>query len=249
MTVKRKNLPFSERSLCSAAETLAAEMHLPVGIGERGEKNLHALFKLAVEPDRRRHEIPIGGFVADVLNENGVCEIQTKNFARLCRKLEVFLPEHDMTVICPIIADKTILWVDGDGQVLRTRKSPKHGAPTDAAAELYALRGIFPHPRLRFLFPRLSVAEYRDATRQRSAAKRSADRLPLSLLDVIEVRDNSDVADLFPRDFPKTFTAGEFEKHIHRTSRVAHAALGAFLFCGLLTRKKEGRAYLYTQNH
>lgn len=248
MTKRKQRLPFSAASLQSAANALAAQrMRAPAGIGERGEKNLHALFKLAIEPDRSKHEVPLDGYIADVRNEDGVFEIQTRGFARLAAKLEVFLKSCDVTVVCPIVTDKTIVWLDENGEVQSKRQSPKHGVPTDAAAELYALRHLIGHPRLRFLFPRLAAVEYRDAARKNNGAKAAADRLPASFSDVIEVRTRADVKALLPKGLPKTFTAKEFEKHIRRPSRAAHAALGLFCACGFFDRKKEGRAYLYTR--
>jgi hypothetical protein len=49
------------------------------GIGTLGEKALHSILKYTYEPDVSRHEIKVGGFYADIVNEQGIIEIHTRN--------------------------------------------------------------------------------------------------------------------------------------------------------------------------
>ena len=60
------------------------------GIGTLSEKALHAALKSYYEPDFESREVKVGGFVADIVGENGIIEIQTRGFDRLGRKLDVF---------------------------------------------------------------------------------------------------------------------------------------------------------------
>ena len=69
------------------------------GIGTLGEKTLHAVLKHYFDPREEHHEIRVGSYVADIRNEKGVFEIQTRGFDRLRGKLEVFLPEAPVTEI------------------------------------------------------------------------------------------------------------------------------------------------------
>ena len=61
------------------------------GIGTLSEKALHAALKSYYEPDFESREVKVGGFVADIVGENGIIEIQTRGFDRLGRKLDAFL--------------------------------------------------------------------------------------------------------------------------------------------------------------
>ena len=52
---------------------------------------LHAVLKNYYEPFEQNHEIKVGRFVADIVGEQGVIEIQTRNFGNLLEKLDNFL--------------------------------------------------------------------------------------------------------------------------------------------------------------
>ena len=64
------------------------------GIGTLGEKTLHAALKAYYEPDAESHEIKIGRYIADIVGENGIIEIQTQSFDKLRKKLEAFFIRH-----------------------------------------------------------------------------------------------------------------------------------------------------------
>ena len=50
------------------------------GIGTLSEKTLHSVLKNYFEPFSENHEIKIGNYVADIVGENGIIEIQTRQF-------------------------------------------------------------------------------------------------------------------------------------------------------------------------
>ena len=95
------------------------------GIGTLGEKTLHAVLKNYYEPFGENQEIKIGGYVADIVGENGVIEIQTRNFNKLLKKLEAFLEFCDVTVVYPMPALKYLRW-----QGFQKSVRP-HGHPSD----------------------------------------------------------------------------------------------------------------------
>ena len=67
------------------------------GIGTLGEKSVHAVLKAAYEPHGENREVAVGGYVADILGEDGIMEIQTRALWRLREKLQAFLP------VCPSV--------------------------------------------------------------------------------------------------------------------------------------------------
>ena len=75
---------------------------MPEIIGTLGERSLHAVLKRFLQPDENRHEVRVGRYVADIFDENGVTEIQTRQFYKMKRKLAAFLPEHAVTVVYPV---------------------------------------------------------------------------------------------------------------------------------------------------
>lgn len=95
-------------------------------IGTLGEKTLHALLKQYYEPDESKQEIKVGRFVADIKNDSGIIEVQTRNFNVLRRKLEAFLPEHEVTVVYPVAQTKWLLWInETTGEITKNAAHPK----------------------------------------------------------------------------------------------------------------------------
>ena len=72
-------------------------------IGTLSEKTIHAILKYYLEPNASCHEIRVGSFFADIKNEQGIFEIQTRQFYKLQGKLAVFLEQYPVTVVYPIV--------------------------------------------------------------------------------------------------------------------------------------------------
>ena len=132
------------------------------GIGTLSEKALHAALKSYYEPDFESREVKVGGFVADIVGENGIIEIQTRGFDRLGRKLGVFLEAARVTVVYPVVPKRGLCWVDPEtGEIFEKRKSPKKGAAYDVFPELYKIKNQLMHPNFRLCIPLLVVTDYK----------------------------------------------------------------------------------------
>ena len=73
-------------------------------IGTLGEKTLHSVLKYYLEPCDDFHEVAVGRYVADIMRDDCITEIQTRGFDRLRGKLRAFPKEHPVTVVYPIPA-------------------------------------------------------------------------------------------------------------------------------------------------
>ena len=144
------------------------------GIGTLGEKTLHAVIKLYLEPDKTKHEIRIGAYVADIVTDDGIIEIQTRAFNQLRNKLAVFLETYAVTLVYPIPRTKWLIWIDqptGENASLgsnaplegvkKKRKSPKRGQIHDAIPELYKIKSLLDHPNLHLCIILVDIEEYR----------------------------------------------------------------------------------------
>ena len=99
-------------------------------IGTLSEKTVHAVVKNFYEPDEKKQEVFIEGLYADIYNGDEIIEIQTRNFEKLCKKLDRFLPLYPVTIVFPIPDTKWIYWIDPEtGSCSQKRKSPKKGNP------------------------------------------------------------------------------------------------------------------------
>lgn len=91
-----------ERFQLALSRTVSEGMQ---SIGTQKERLIHRTLKYFIEPDESCHEIPVGGYIADIFQRDTghIWEIQSSGFDKLRGKLEAFLPEHQVTVVLPII--------------------------------------------------------------------------------------------------------------------------------------------------
>lgn len=201
------------------------------GIGTLGEKTLHLALKYYFAPDPLTHEQPLGGFVADAVTEDGVVEIQTRGLARLKPKITAFLPLCPVTVVHPVIAEKQLVRVDENGEILAQRKSPKHESVFTAMRELYMLRDFVLHPNFRAVLTELELTEYSVQTGSRRRTK--LDRVPTALRQLWVLESPADFAALLP-PMPETFTAAECAKLLGISADTARAMLNLYAKMGLM---------------
>ncbi len=243
-----EQLRFKE--CCEAFQLIARDS---TGIGTLGEKTLHAILKLYLEPDVACHEQPSHGFVVDILNEAGVTEIQTAGFHLLRRKIDRFLPGLPLRIVYPIPARKQISWFDpSTGEELNRRLSPKKGLRSDALFELYKIRPWLLEPGLRIELYYIDVKEHRlldgwDKSQKRGSTR--VDRLPVALDRVEVFATPEDYLSFVPADLAETFTVKQFAKAGKYTARDAQTILRMLRDFGLAeVIGKEGRAFLYRLN-
>lgn len=222
------------------------------GVGELGERTLHAVLKNYIEPDENRQEIKIGKYFADISNEEGITEIQTRSFNKLAEKLKYFLEFSEVTIVYPVAGIKWLCWVDPEtGETSEKRKSPKRGTACDVFRELIMLRTILKRPGLHLRFIFLELTEYRIKNGWANDGKRGstrADRVPERILGELYVQDESEYYKLLPEKLPEEFTAKDFAKAA-RLGRMA-ASAGLKLLCDMNAIQqsgKQGRAYLYSR--
>ncbi|MGL4982091.1 MAG: hypothetical protein ACRC4W_04470 [Treponemataceae bacterium] len=76
--------------------------------------------KICYEPEKK-----VKNFRCDLLFENNIIEIQTANLSKLKEKIENLIDTHRITVVFPLVIEKTIITVDENDKKLASRKSPK----------------------------------------------------------------------------------------------------------------------------
>lgn len=222
------------------------------GIGTLAEKALHAALKAYYEPDAESREIALGGFVADIVGEEGIIEIQTRGFDRLRGKLEVFLEAARVTVVYPVAVRRQLSWIDPEtGAVSPPRGSTKKGVPFDALPELYKIKPLLPHPNFRLRLALLVLTDYKYLDGygpQRKMRATRGERVPEALLGQIDCVAPADYLALLPADLPAPFTAEQLAKAVRRPVNQARAGVNVLCALGALERAgKSGHAYLYNR--
>ncbi len=216
------------------------------GIGTLGEKTLHAALKLCLEPREGCREVLVGRFVADILNEEGVTEIQTSGFGRLREKLAFYLEAYPVRLVYPVAGIKWLVNVGPDGAAAPRRKSPKPEGPWQILPELAAVKEYLGHPGLRLLVPVLEVEEYRLRDGKGRRGYTRWERMPVRLLDQTAVEGPQEAGKLLPPGLLEEFTAKEFQKAGRFSPMQGSLALSAAKALGVVERiGNRGRAYLY----
>ena len=235
----------NERFL-EAVERVVNEARCRDGIGRLGEKLVHASLKLYYEPNTACHERKAAGFVADILNDRGITEIQTGPFTPLKRKLCVFLKDYDVTVVHPVANRKTIIWIDAAGEFSSPVKSPKKRDIFGVFTKLVSILPYLDSERLTVILPLLDVEEYR-LLHEKYGKRRSLryETLPKAFCGEIVLKRAEDYARLLPDTLGANFTAKEFSKLCKARGRALSASLKVLLTLGVLGREKEGKGYRY----
>ena len=239
---------MDEQSFAAACRAVQAAGRVDQGVGTLGEKTLHAVLKRMIEPDVSRHEVKLGRYAADVLNERGVFEIQTRNLHKLKPKLTTLLPYYPVTVVVPIVETKWLLTLDPEtGELKDRRKSPKRGKAAALLPDLAYLKSLLTDPNLSFLLVRLEGEELRKPVSNRRRPVTPLEFAPTRFLGTIRLKTRADYAALLPPDLPETFTARELGKALGLSAGQSSAAANVLCHMGAIALTGRRRnAYLYT---
>ena len=241
-----------EAAFLSARVAVLSESVARGGVGTLSEKSLHKMLKLYIEPNSANHEVAYLGMIADVKNEGGVYEIQTRAYSRLSPKLKKMLAVGRVTVVCPLAFNKTVRWIDCEsGEIGKENKSPKHENIYDATFNLFGIREHLQNENLSVMLVFLEAEEYRALDGWDKSKKRGSnrvERIPNKILDTLLISDSKRFSDFIPDSLPDTFVASEFSRVIGRTSRFTYYVLKALVAAGALCEcGKRGRAVLYSR--
>ena len=226
------------------------------GIGTYGEKRLHKFLKRAVCAQGGELEVKLGPYVADVLSDGEIYEIQTGGFYPLKKKLLYFLENTDfgVTVVHPLIADRALIRIDPEtGELVRRSRSPKHESPTDVLSELYYVREAFESERVRVLLVQISGDEYRFSERMRGRRQGAYDSefFPRRMLGLCRLDDTDSVRAILPPEIraAERFDAASFAKATRLGGTRLSLALRLLCDLGICERQKEGRKYVYLMRY
>jgi hypothetical protein len=194
-------------------------------IGTLREKPLHASLKRWYARPGDGVEVPVDGFVIDLVREDLLIEVQTRGFSSMKQKVTTLLHHgHRLRIVHPIPVDKWIVKVDADGAVLSRRRSPKHGSPIDVFAELVSFPDLLAHPHLEIEVLLTIEEEYRRHTPGRSWRRKGwtvVERRLIEVVDTLALRRTEELTGLLPDDLPEPFTTADLAEKLGRPRRTA----------------------------
>lgn len=225
----------------------------PRKISTLNEKPLHAALKSWYARPADQFEVPIDGFIIDIVRDDLLIEIQTRNFAAIKRKLTRLTAHHPVRLVYPIAHEKWIVKLAQDGQSQTDRrKSPKRGVIEQVFEELVSFPQLLTTPNFSLEVLLIHEEETRRYDRKRRWRRKgwlTHERRLLQVLDQRLFETPADIAALVPRTLHDPFTTSDLAAAIGKPRRLAQK----MAYClrkmrAIAPQGKRGNAILYTRS-
>ncbi|MBE9500991.1 MAG: hypothetical protein IMY87_00985 [Chloroflexi bacterium] len=221
-------------------------------IGVLNEKPLHAALKRQYAQPNDRFEVPIDGFLVDIVRGNLLLEIQTRNFAAVKQKLTSLVSQHHVRLVYPIAQEKWILKLAEDGQSqISRRKSPKRGTLEDIFEELVSFPELLSHPSFSIEVVLIKEEEIRRYNRTRGWRRRGWVTHERRLLQIVArklLKTPDDLRAVIPSLLAEPFTTHDLAIAMNKSRRFAQKMVYCLRRMGSITSAgKRGNAVLYTR--
>jgi hypothetical protein len=219
-------------------------------IGTLKEKDIHKSIKFLIDSDENNHEKKIGKFHVDVLNKNGIFEVQTRSFYKLKEKIVELSKDNYFTIVFPISRIKTIIVINSNsGELIRKRKSPKKGSIYDFLLELYTIRDLVDIENLRYRIIIIDSIEYRDSETKVGRYKRTLKKIqnePVDIIEDISLERINDIYKFLNLDIQGEFDANLFSKIKSLSLNDSRTVLNMLERLNIVKRiRKEKNKYIY----
>ena len=219
------------------------------GIGLLNEKPLHASLKAWYAQPGDRFEVPVDGFVIDIVRDDRLLEIQTGSFASIKSKLATLVRSHPIRLIYPIAQEKWIVRLaKDDGCAGTRRKSPRRGRVEDLFWNMVSIPRLISSRNLSLEVLMIREEEARRYAGRRRWRKRGWVVAERRLLEVVDRRVFDKPADwlgLLPEGL-EPFTAKDLVDALGIRLELAQKMAYSLRQARLVTLiGKRGRANLY----
>ena len=220
-------------------------------IGVLREGPLHRDLKALLAAPGDAFEVRVDGYVIDLVRADGeLVEIQTGGFSALRTKLDALLDRHRIRIVHPIPAERRIVRVDEDGEVLSTRPSPKRPGATAIFEGLVSFPTLLSHPHLtiEILLCREDHIRAPAPVRGRRYLRDPGRRQLIEVLSRVELNGAGDAARLLP-ELASPFTTRELAKAMRVPLPLAQKTAACFRALEVLEPAgMRGRAPVYSLN-
>ncbi|MDR0946425.1 MAG: hypothetical protein LBM87_01575 [Ruminococcus sp.] len=206
-------------------------------VGTLNEHSVHSFLKRYYETESDAHEIKIGRFVADIVGESGIIEIQTGSFDRLQKKLKAFTEYARVTVVYPIYTKRKVIFPSNG----RNYTSPKHDTIYKIFGEIYKIKDFIKNPNVSFIIAELTVNEYRKTINKKKS--QVTDRIVTGFEKEIIFETIDDFEIFLPKQ--NEFTAKEFSAHSGLYGIDGWGALKILTEIGLIDVDKTKKEFVY----
>jgi hypothetical protein len=215
------------------------------------ESSLHAALKNHYARSGGLQEVPVDGYLVDVVRQGLLIEIQTGNFTAIKDKLQVLLENHHLLLVYPVAQEKWIVRLPAEGDTpIGRRRSPKRGQVSEIFRELVRIPSLMTHPNLSLEVLLIREEEIRRDDGQGSWRRRGWSIIDHRLLDVLHshlFQTPQDLLALIPDTLKEPFTSKDLAAAMGVRRYIAQKAAYCLRNMQVITiAGKRGRAYLYT---
>lgn len=216
------------------------------------EGPLHAALKAWYAQPGDALEVPVDGFIIDIVRGDVLIEIQTRGFTVLKDKLTALTRAHPVRLVYPIAREKWIVKLADDGkkQVSR-RRSPKRGVVEQIFDELVSIPHLLAQPNFTLEVVFIHEEETRRHDARRGWRRKGWVTHERRLIEVVGQHYFSspeDLRALLPASLVEPFTASDLARLIPGNLRRAQKMIYCLRAMGLILQTgKRGRAILYQQ--
>lgn len=220
-------------------------------IGTYREGPLHAALKEWFAQPGDQLEVPVDGFVIDLVRDDLLVEIQTGGFTPLRRKLERLLETHRVRILHPIATDTWIVRMGDGGEVLSKRRSPKHQQPVDVFAGLVSITDHLTSPSLEIdvvSTVQQQVRRHEEGKAWRRKGWVIDHRSLIDVTAVVEIRTTADLMGFMPPEVDDPFSTADLAEALETSRRTAQQMVYCLVRVGcLVPAGRRGRAPLFSR--
>ena len=222
----------------------------PSGIGLLQETSLHAALKAWYMQNSDQVEVPIDGFVVDIVHGDLLIEIQTRHFSSLKQKLSRLTQRHPVRLVYPIPQEKWIVRLAADGLTpISRRKSPRRGRVEHLFLELVSFPELATQPNFSIEVLLTKEEEVWQDDKRGSWRRKGwsiADRRLVNIVASILLESPGDFLALLPPELPIPFTTLDLARALHQPRYLAQKMAYCLRAMGIVeVVGKRGNAWLY----
>ena len=182
------------------------------------KSSLHSSIKDWYSVPGDRLEARVENYIIDIVRNDLLIEIQTRNFSAIKRKLRSLIDDYSVRLVYPIARRKWIVRVArSNGEMISRRRSPKRGKLTDLFDELIWIPHLAGEDNFSMEVLMIEEEEIRCADGKGSWRRRGVSIKDRKLLDVVErVRfvEGGDFLRFLPSDLDQPFTNRSLAREI-----------------------------------
>ena len=220
------------------------------GIGLKNESSLHNSIKKWYLHPEDRLECRVDGFVVDIMRDELLIEIQTRNIGAISKKLKKLAKNHKIKLVHPIAVEKWITKLSyPEEEVLSRKRSPKKGQLTDIFDELVKAADLISEENITIEILFIKVEEFRIMDGMGSWRRKGwsiKDRALLEVTDIVEFDDKHEFMKFIPEQLEQPFTnkdlAAALKIKAPKAARITYTLKKNGLIC---ETGKKGNSILY----